>query len=1056
MAEKNLVVYSASAGSGKTFTLAAHYIAIVLANPDNFRHTLAVTFTNKATVEMKERILKFLYDLSHDFDATDKNFIALVKQFLEEAGKTMSNEEMSANAKVALSSIIHHYGLMHIETIDSFFQKVLRGLAHEMGLSNNLRVELNDSAIEKEAVDHLLEGTNGNTSVDKILSEWIDERLNNGKSWDYRKDLEAFGNEIFKTAYKQIADKIESLSLEKVTELKKTLYTEKEKIGQRQLKILDENESITDNKLFQKWINKQKSTATEQPLDLSAKTPSKYLSISVIEEIERLEKRWNSAELTLKHLNELMLLKSLDEKVKQMNKEADRFLLSDTQHLLSMMIGDHDDAPFIYEKMGTWIEHIMIDEFQDTGLNQWQNFKVLLKNSMSQNESRNLIVGDVKQSIYRWRDGDWRILSDLHGCHQTENSKGLTSQTEPRTLSSNFRSHTEIVEWNNRVFPLMRDAVTEWLAEKNTCTENLQRLQEAYSDMNTHQKAQKKNGGSVSLTMFRTKTKNDGDYEKPEGKKINDKDISCSWVKDMLEILRAGDIHRDWSDTVILVRKNKHAQLIANYLKTEMPEVHTVSAEAFLLSNAWSVKVIIALLHCIAQPKEKLWKATVQQLLKTKDFNAPTEQRSLSETIEYLIREYLPEDNHQEDLYLMTLMDKAREWMRKNRIATVRNFIDAWDGQDVLNIGGNGLNIMTIHKSKGLEFDNVIMPFIGQSESRRPNGNSIWAQSDETPYQQLPAIPVEMGNKMERSVYAESYYEEAFQEYVDQLNLLYVGFTRAKKNLFLLSKYGGKETRSSGDFLNIAVSKMGKDSDPQINESYETQFLGYKFDTYFWGEVLASSSQKLMDSKQENNPFNGNSSGKESVRFATSDFHLLKFRQSNKSKDFINGEESFDTTGKQNYLERGTLLHKAMENILDVDDIERIDDIFQRMTKEGLVDQQQAQELAKELKKLLHKGFQTFPFIHESWFGKHLQLFNERSILTKDESGNLQTKRPDRVVYDVKKDIITVVDYKFGKEHPAEYENQVREYMELLRQMGYHTVKGYLWYVLKNDIKSVE
>ena len=140
------------------------------------------------------------------------------------------------------------------------------------------------------------------------------------------------------------------------------------------------------------------------------------------------------------------------------------------------------------------------------------------------------------------------------------------------------------------------------------------------------------------------------------------------------------------------------------------PEVHTVSAEAFLLSNAWSVKVIIALLHCIAQPKETLWKATVQQLLKTKEFNAPTEQRSLSETIEYLIREYLPEDNHQEDLYLMTLMDKAREWMRKNRIATVRNFIDAWDGQDVLNIGGNGLNIMTIHKSKGLEFDNVIMP----------------------------------------------------------------------------------------------------------------------------------------------------------------------------------------------------------------------------------------------------------------------------------------------------------------------------------------------------------
>lgn len=1044
---KNLTVYSASAGSGKTFTLAAHYIAIVLGNPEDYRHTLAVTFTNKATVEMKERILKYLYDLSRGVAATDPNFVAKVKDLLTESGRQLTDEQIQNNAKTVLTAIVHHYGLMHIETIDSFFQKVLRGLAHEMGLSNNLRVELNDEAIEKEAVDHLLDGANDDAY--NILSTWIHERINEGKSWDYRKDLENFGEEIFKTDYKQIADQIGSMSADDFKRLKARLHDEKKEVVKRQKRLIEDIRirNIEGGKRFRNWLEKMEGYADKQPLEVS-KTAEEFLSKDDIDTIKELATRMNSANFTLKHLNELMLLKTIDEKVKQMNKDADRFLLSDTQHLLGKMIGENDDAPFIYEKMGTWLKHVMIDEFQDTGLNQWQNFKVLLKDCMSQNDSRNLIVGDVKQSVYRWRDGDWRILSDLHGNHDTENTRGLQAQIESKSLVKNFRSRHVVVDWNNRIFPRLQNAIAQHLKENDIAnTANIARLQEAYSDDNTRQETSGKDGGCVSVTFFSKNKENKGNTT--DSPKEND--LICEWTREVLARLQK-EGKNDWSDTAILVRKNKEAQLLANYLKETMPEVHAVSSDAFLLSSAWSVKVIIALLRCLAQPREKLWLETARQSLGVEKLEAPKEQQSLVETVEYLIREYLPHDNHEEDLYLMTLMDNVREWAKKTRIATIRGFLETWDGNDTLNVGGKGVVILTIHKSKGLEYDQIIMPFVGQGKK---NGNTLlWAKPnrDETPYDTLPAIPIRSVKELGKSIFADSYLEEQFLEHVDMLNLLYVGFTRAKKNLFLLAKHGGT-TQNEGYFLHEAIQDMKGDAHEWNLDGFKEKMQDYYvLETIQWG-THDNTTTETSASEKKNLPFDMISE-EEHVEFASSDFSNLKFRQSNKSKDFVAQVSEDGARDWRTYLEHGTLLHKAMESVKTLDDLQRLDDIFDGMAKEGLMNDSETKQRADELKTLLNASFEKHPIIKE-WFEKGMRLFNERGIIFRDTEGLLQVKRPDRVVYDPEKGEMTVVDYKFGENQPTSHEKQVKEYMTLLRGMGYSSVKGYLWYVTNNEIKEV-
>lgn len=433
-----LTVYKASAGSGKTFTLAREYITLLVKNPSAYRNILAVTFTNKATEEMKMRILSKLYGISHRLKDSE-DYLQQIKCIL----KDMSEEQIAHQAGLALSNLIHNYNYFRVETIDTFFQSVLRNLARELDLTANLRIGLNDEQVEQQAVDELIEELQATDKLLFWIMDYIKENIADDKGWNVIGQIKSFGRHIFKEYYKDNSEKLDECLgkegffeayISKIKKMQKESKEHFDHIASSFFDALDENGLTADdfqNKTRGIWsyFNKLKNgkyddddllnstlaksleqeTAWVKKSEAKVGNPAYDLVVSFLfpllhhsEEIRpKLLGIFKSSELTLRHLNQLRLLSSIDKKVREMNKEANRFLLSDTQTLLHSLISD-DDSPFIFEKIGTQLNHVMIDEFQDTSTIQWKNFKVLLQETMSRQDAGNLIVGDVKQSIYRW------------------------------------------------------------------------------------------------------------------------------------------------------------------------------------------------------------------------------------------------------------------------------------------------------------------------------------------------------------------------------------------------------------------------------------------------------------------------------------------------------------------------------------------------------------------------------------------------------------------------------------------------------------------------------
>ena len=474
---KALTVYKASAGSGKTFTLATEYIKLLVMNPMSYRTILAVTFTNKATEEMKMRILSQLYGIWKLLpDSSD-----YLDHIVEATG--LSAPQVSRQAGEALHQLLHNYSYFRVETIDTFFQSVLRNLARELDLTANLRIGLNDYQVEEQAVDQLIDSLTHTDVMLQWILKYIMETISDDHSWNIIGQVKQFGRTIFRDCYKEKSGELSKLIHQKdflsnymsqLRQIRSDALQHMKKIGDHFFDILEaEGLSDTDlsygksgvasffrklqNGIFNegiigsrvtdclegasKWCSKKNDRADF----IQALADSTLIPIlqQAIAEQPRQWKLYKSADLTLRHLNQLRLLDSIGEKVREMNDEANRFLLSDTQQLLHSLIKD-SDSPFIFEKIGTRLEHVMIDEFQDTSTVQWQNFKVLLQECMSHVDTENLIVGDVKQSIYRWRSGDWRLLNDIKSQFPYPEL-----QLDIRTLDTNYRSQRNIITFNN-------------------------------------------------------------------------------------------------------------------------------------------------------------------------------------------------------------------------------------------------------------------------------------------------------------------------------------------------------------------------------------------------------------------------------------------------------------------------------------------------------------------------------------------------------------------------------------------------------------------------------
>ena len=1080
-----LTIYKASAGSGKTFTLSVEYIKLLIKDPQSYRSTLAVTFTNKATEEMKLRILSQLYGI-WKLLPDSKSYIDKIKEDLD-----VTEEYMSERAGIALHNIVHNYSYFHIETIDSFFQSVLRNLARELDLTANLRIELNDYQIERNAVDELINSLDENSELLTWIMEYIRENMDDDKDWNVIGNIKRFGENIFREYYKTNSKKLNERLLEEgffkqyTTKLRQMRNEAEEEMQNEAAQFFDAlnhngieiddlnngkngpagyfikiKKGIYNNTIVTKrlqkvldegsessWV-KQKSSKETQ--DIVRELANSTLTPLVHHAEDVRQKNWyiyGSAVLTLRHLNQLRLLNSIENKVRMMNVEQNRFLLSDTHTLLHSLIRD-TDSPFIFEKIGNYLENIMIDEFQDTSTVQWQNFKVLLEECMSHGDQQgNLIVGDVKQSIYRWRSGDWRMLNNIE-----REFPYLNSMLNVCSLDTNYRSSRRVITFNNAFFK--RASELEYADQKSSTpdTSSPEQLKKAYSDVAQKVPSFRDNHGYVSINLLPNE-----DYRQQALQK----------TAEAVSLLL--DSGANYSDIAILVRSNDIIQLIAEFFANELPDVKIVSDEAFRLDSSVSVNIIVNAMLWLTHPDNILAKAYIAKAYQTYVLEKSEQETNkllataegidsalpcalidkrddlltmpIFELAEQIYTLFNIGNIKGEDAYLYAFYDALTDFIANNT-ADIDSFVEEWNDsiaeKTIQASAIDGIRIITIHQSKGLEFEHVVIPFCDWTLEK---GNTIWCTPQVEPYNELPLIPVDFSaSQMKGTIYEFDYNEEHLQNCVDNLNLLYVAFTRAASSLFVIAQRGTPSSRSyivEQAITDIKLEGSSLDGDPSDKKA-ELLF------SYGELEIVETKAKKKSDNIFTPEVENMN------VDMATFS-NKVEFKQSNKSRDFVadDDENTDDDDRKQlSYIKTGKILHYLFSTINTTDDI---DTSLAQLEMDGLIEESGTN--IKRLRDMLHKRFSNRQVA--DWFSSRWTLFNECTILDYDAATDtVREHRPDRVMKDEKTGEVVIVDFKFGSPRP-EYVEQVNRYKALTQNMGYPNVKGYLWFVYSNRIEEV-
>lgn len=1111
--EEHLTVYRASAGSGKTFTLAVEYISLLVKDPENYQHILAVTFTNKATQEMKMRILSQLYGIANSLQSSQQYFNKVKEK------TNMPDAVIRNNARAALTLLIHRYNNFRILTIDAFFQQVLRNLAHELGQTANLRVDLNNEEITEKAVDQMIESLEKGQPVLQWISTYINNSIEDDNGWNIIGKIKTFGTNIFKDFYKaheaNLKEQLSNADDFKVyeTTLRKRRNDIRKTFNSKARSILNEIKNanldipsnyrsglykyLTDsaiapltnkplkagvlkaNESPQNWTSSKCAKADKQQIQTLA---AEVLSAQLSELIAYNNDNWNefqSIQLTLSHLSELRLLHAIADAVDNLTKDTNRFMLSNTQALLKELIAD-SDTPFIFERIGARLKHVMIDEFQDTSTIQWQNFQVLLANCMAQELSQNLIVGDIKQSVYRWRQGDWGILNNIE--------KSFAHQKiRLETLDYNYRSEKRIIDFNNAFWEQCVANTAKEVAQDDA--EKAEIVQKAYEDVaqKTHKTTE---NGFVKISLYPSKVMKDAVLEE--------------LIETIKELFSNGYGGKNQSKIAILVRSKSNIQDIVNALLQSFgTEINIVSDEAFRLDASLSVNIIVSAMHLLTHPDDvltrgKLVKLYNQEVLKkpltdtdllvsinesnnidTKNIDKKERRKLATEQQMAKLNSQLPPEyvaNRElllglpivdlvdklfmlfgldrlegQSSYICTLYDTLNDFL-KDHTADIDDFINEWENslssKTIQSDEIEGIRIMTIHKSKGLEFDNVIIPFCNWEMEKK---GTLWCETKNkpAPYNKLPLLPIDFSrDKLIGTVFEDDYKEEHFQNIVDNLNLLYVAFTRASKNLFVFGLRQGKTT----------LDNIAKGTPPgnrsyaielalkQVSEQLQGSLLSFPDDIgseihFEYGTLAPETHEK--EHAVADNPF-----------LIKPDKHIVSivtypqaatFKQSNKSIEFVKGED-VDPSDRTRYIKIGNVLHQLFSTIYTTADIPtRLNELEQQ----GIIynDEITSAQLRTRIEDAI-----TNPQVQE-WFSKRWQLYNECTILEYNKDTNeMEEHRPDRVMTDGKE--FVVVDFKFGKER-EEYKKQVQQYMEILIRMGHKKVSGYLWYVVKNNVVEV-
>ncbi len=1032
-------VYNASAGSGKTFTLVKEYLKILLQSTDIFRFQkiLAITFTNKAAGEMKERVMKNLHAFSEG-EETDMSPMILVETSLDPS-------LIQGRSKKILEAILNNYSAFSITTIDSFTHKIIKNFAHDLGLTLNFEVEMDAVSLLSEAVDLLISKIGTDKELTKLLIDFSLTKIDNDKSWDISRELNDFSRILlneddvqhFRTLSEKTIDDFFKLK-EKLQKSNSKIEQSFKKVGEKALAIIENNQiSIGDfsysgecPKHFQKLLKfkdlKVDDLKFEGRIDKNFNEDKKLYAAKANADVkvaidgiydalktlyleskmlfEKTHPLYVLNSLALKSIIPLAVLNKINSELNTIKEDNNIRLNAEFNQLISDNIKDQP-APFIYERIGQKFMHYFIDEMQDTSVLQWQNLVPLIDNALAQENSNLLLVGDGKQAIYRWRGGKAEQFINL-GSEEENAENPFYIPKEIKDLTTNFRSYSEVINFNNQFFQhtsefLQNASYKKLFLEGNKQLEN------------------SKKGGYVSLSFL------DKEDEKEEE--------VVKYPKKVLEKIQ--ELRKEFllSEICVLVRKKKDGVAIANYLSEN--GINIVSSETLLLKNSPKVNFIISLLQMIQHPNDeetrfetlyflfnhlgfndkkhsflnqlvKIKLADIFEKLKEYEVYFDLEnfhQLPFYEKIEEIIRSFKLITTS--DAYVQFFLDVVLDRQRKG--TSIQEFLDFWnDKKKSLSIVSSesvdSVNVMTIHKSKGLEFPVVIFPYdLDIYNQIQPK---TWFNELPENFEGFNELLIDYGKSLSYiNKKGLQIYEEQREELeLDNFNLLYVALTRAVEQLYVITeKKIGRTGENTSYYSGIFINYL------KVQQVWEDGKLEYSF-----GNKVRDSEKKQETSSvtiQEN-----------FISTSLRNHNVVMLASSSKLWDTEQGKA----------IEYGNFVHQIMSRIKTRDDI---DDVVNLAQYQGELTSKVKEEISEVIYKIV-----DHPMLSDC-FSNEVEVFNEREIVSLDN----QIIIPDRLVF--KDEKIIIIDYKTGIQD-KKHKQQLSNYESIIKSMGLEIEKKILVY----------
>ncbi|QNL20712.1 UvrD-helicase domain-containing protein [Hyphobacterium sp. CCMP332] len=1050
MAEKSkgkLKVYKSSAGSGKTYTLAKEYIKILLSNREvdsntytenYFRHILAITFTNDAANEMKDRVLRYLRDFSQQNEQKENG---LLQQIISEINEEYPHQKISVSivkerSDIILKSILHRFSDFNIQTIDSFTNQIARSFARELGLPGNYEIYLDTKIKLAESVDILLSRID---EKEKLLLNWlfdfVKNRIDDDRSWNIAYNLKDFSTTLTDENVYEMLESLKEWNLEDFNKAKNELLKEYSRISEQCRKLAKEGLDYLDSENLDHAVLNEKKNGVRSLFEKNIKEPfSKDLgknlykhlqnndwlkkeanpknnfddvntNISIIagkmhEFFEVENGRFISLKNILINFPEMALLNNIKSILEELKEKDDQAFLSDLNEKIRDVVLS-EPIPFIYEKAGVRFKHLLIDEFQDTSVFQWINLIPLLSNALSEGKV-NLIVGDVKQSIYRWRGADPDILVNLPESKDElslepirEHALSLKSQVEINPLNSNWRSNPGIIYFNNSFF--------EWLKENN---EEFKGLGNYYDDV--IQKAEKNGDSDIRIDVL---------TEKEFQNKDEMQDFKSNLVIEYIDqCINAGYA---WKDIAILCRKNNEIKNISSALVEK--QISIISDESLLLESSTAVKVLIKVFEFLNEPGNQDTLADlfiqianlkdlsiddwteIQNKIKLKSaedyvdfvkdfFNLEIDETQLIEGSVFQLGQAwikalrMMKDTKQQ-VYLDYFLDVLFEFSNKP-ITGLGQFLEYWeDKKERLSISStrdqNAIRVSTIHKAKGMEYPVVIIPYPELNYSMK-KGSKAWIELPKSFETELPVAVLGLNAEIEKTEFSDFYFKEKKAKFIEEVNALFVAMTRAKEGLYLIASIPNRKNMSNFivDFLE------GKQYINSEKKYQDVNYLSYTIET--------QKDQKDLGIEAAILPWDNAKNRRERIQ------KNLRW-----SVDFTLSKEQI------NSIQSGKSFHLLMSYFKTESDLQKVIKIASE-----LFQQKEFEDFQNFLRMILSD------LEMKSYFQNDWKIYNERSVIYEGE-----ILRPDR--FQIRDNRVVIIDYKTGLQNEM-HQSQIDKYQKAL------------------------